>query len=74
MADNYIILNQRPDVTISPAGLGFQDVWHITYEVTDGPSKGTVATVTVSQADHTAPKVKAAIEDRLKHLDEIASL
>jgi len=74
MADNYKVLNQKPDVEISPAGLGFVDVWRITYQVTDGPSRGTVGTVTVSDADHNAAKVKAAIEAKLVHLDDIANL
>lgn len=74
MADNYKVLNQRPDVQISPTGLGFQDVWHITYQVTEGPAKGTVGTVTVNDAEHNAAHVKAAIEDKLKHVNAIASL
>lgn len=74
MADNYKVLSQRPDVQISPQGLGFQDVWHITYQVTSGPSKGTVGTVTVDDADHNAAHVKKAIEDKLTHLNDIASL
>lgn len=74
MADNYQILNQRADVQINPAGIGFQDVWNITYKVTDGPSKGTVATVTVPDAEHNAAYVRQTIEDKIKHLDAIASL
>lgn len=74
MADNYTILGQKPNVAINPAGIGFQEVWEITYRVTSGPSKGTVATVTVPDSDHNAKYVKQAIEDKIKHLDDVAAL
>lgn len=74
MADNYQIMSQRPDVQISPAGLGFEDVWIITYKVTSGPSRGTVGTVTVDNAGHTADNVKRVIEDKIANLDAIAGL
>lgn len=74
MADNYTILNQRPDIELSDTGVGFQDVWRVNYRVTDGPSKGTTGTVTVTNDNHNAAYVKAAIEDKIKTLDEVASL
>lgn len=74
MADNYVILNQKQGSDISPAGLGFIDVWHITYRVTAGPSKNTVATVTVPEEDHNAAYIKQTIEDKIKALDAIHSL
>lgn len=74
MADNYTIVNQRPDVELSDTGVGFQDVWRVSYRVTDGPSKGTLGTVTVSNDDHNAAYVKQAIEAKIKHLDAVASL
>lgn len=74
MADNYKVLNQRPDIELSPTGMGFHNVWIVSYQVTDGPSRGTTGTVTVDDADHNADYVKKAIEVKLKHLDAIASL
>jgi hypothetical protein len=74
MADNYKVLNQRPDVELSPTGIGFHNVWIISYQVTDGPSKGTTGSVTVADSDHNAAYVKAAIESKLTHLDAIAAL
>lgn len=74
MADNYQILSQKPDVELSDVGVGFQDVWRISYKVTAGPSTGTVGTVTVTNDKHNAPYVKAAIEAKIAHLDAIASL
>lgn len=74
MADNYKILSQRPDIELSPTGVGFHNVWIISYQVTDGASKGTTGSVTVADSDHNAPYVKAAIEDKIAHLDDIASL
>lgn len=74
MADNYIIVNQRPDMKISDTGIGFEDVWHITYRVTDGRSKGTTGIITVPDSDHNAAYVKQTIEDKIKNLDAIASL
>lgn len=74
MADNYQIMSQKQSVSISPSGTGFTDVWEITYRVTDGPSKGTTATVTVPDDEHDAAHVKQAIEDKIASLDAISSL
>lgn len=74
MAENYQVLSQKQNVQISPAGLGFTDVWDITYQVTAGPSKGTVATVTVPEAEHNADYVKKTIEDKIAALDAVHSL
>jgi hypothetical protein len=74
MADNYKVLSQRPDIQLSPTGIGFQNVWIVSYQVTDGPSKGTTGDVTVPDADHNAPYIKTAIEAKIAHLDAIASL
>lgn len=74
MADNYKVLSQRPDVELSPTGIGFHNVWIVTYQVTDGPSKGTTGSVTVDDSDHNAAYVKTAIEAKVKALDEIHSL
>lgn len=74
MADNYKVINQRPDIELSPTGMGFHNVWIVSYQVTDGPSKGTTGTITVDDADHNAGYVKTTIEAKLKHLDAIASL
>lgn len=74
MADNYKVLNQRPDMELSPTGIGFHNVWIVTYQVTDGPSKGTTGSVTVDDSDHNATYVKAAIEAKIAQLDDVASL
>jgi hypothetical protein len=74
MADNFTIVSQRQNTQISPAGLGFIDVWEITYRVTDGPSKGTTATVTVPEEDHNAAYIKQTIADKIAQLDAIHSL
>lgn len=74
MANNYKILSQRPDIELSPTGIGFHNVWIVNYQVTDGPSKGTNGSVTVADSDHNADYVKAAIEAKITALDSIASL
>lgn len=74
MADNYRITSQKQDVRINPAGTGFENVWEVTYKVTDGPSRGTSATVTIPEEDHNAAYVKRAIEDKIDALDEVANL
>lgn len=74
MADNYQVLSQRPDIELSDTGIGFQNVWIVTYKVTSGPSKGTTGSITVTNEDHNAEYVKATIEDKIAHLDNIASL
>ena len=74
MAKMYQVLSQKQDMTINPAGTGFENVWEITYKVTDGPAKGTVATITVPNEDHNATYVDSAINDKIAALHEIAQL
>lgn len=74
MASSYQILGQKQNVEINAQGTGFQNVWEVTYKVTDGPSRGTVGTVSVPEEDHNAKYVGQAIADKIAHLDNIASL
>lgn len=74
MADTYKVLSQRQSVTINPAGNNFVDVWEVTYEVTSGPSKGTVASVEVPDRDHNAKYVDNAIREKIADLTAIHSL
>lgn len=74
MATGYQILSQKQNVQINPQGTGFQNVWDVSYQVTDGPSKGTTGTVSVPEADHNADYVGKAIQTKISALDAIASL
>lgn len=74
MASDYAILSQKQNVQINPAGSGFENVWDITYRITAGPANGTVATVTVPDADHNANYVKNAIEAKIATLNAVANL
>lgn len=74
MADNYQITSQVQNTDINPAGSGFIHVWEISYKVTDGPSKGTNATITIPDNDHNAQYVQTAIESKIKDLDAVAAL
>ena len=74
MAETYQVIGQKQAIDINPAGTGFDDVWEVTYRVTSGASKGTVATITVPDSDHNAKAVDAAIRAKLDDLHGIASL
>lgn len=74
MAANYKITSQSQTQELSPTGMGFQDMWNIMYQVTDGPSKGTVASIKIPEADHNADEVRSQIEAKISDLDAIASL
>jgi hypothetical protein len=74
MADNFKILYQKQGTQINGQGNGFDDVWNISYQVTSGPSKGTVATISVPDEDHNAAFVSSAIADKISALDDVASL
>lgn len=74
MAQDYKVLGQKPVMNINPAGTGFTNDWDITYQVMSGPAKGSVATVTVSNADHDAEHVDLAIREKIANLHEIANL
>ena len=70
----YAVTSQSQSTEISPAGNGFINVWNITYKVTSGPATGTLGTVQVSEDQHNASDVKAAIEAKIAALSDIASL
>lgn len=74
MASNYSIVSQAQSIEINPGNTGFIPVWEITYRVTEGPAKGTVASVTVPEDSHTADDVQAAIEAKISDLEAIAKL
>jgi hypothetical protein len=74
MADIYSITGQKQNVQINPSGNGFDDVWEVTYKVTDGPSKGTNGMITVTEDDHNAKYVDAAIREKITALHSVASL
>jgi hypothetical protein len=67
-------LNQVPDTEINPAGTGFIGVWKVTYRVTSGPAKDTIATATVEEAEHNADGVAAIVGAKVAQLSDIASL
>jgi uncharacterized membrane protein len=74
MAANFKILSQKQGTAINSQGSGFEDVWTITYQVTDGPSKGTIGTISVPEEDHNAAFISDTITDKVTALDEVASL
>lgn len=74
MVNNYKIMSQAQNIEINPAGTGFMDVWEVTYKVTEGPAKGTTATITVPAEDHTVEYVRKAIEEKITALEGIAQL
>jgi len=74
MPAKYTVTSQQQSTEINPAGTGFHEVWNITYRVTDGPAKGTMATVQVPEDDHNPEAVNAAITAKIDALNGIASL
>jgi hypothetical protein len=74
MASDYQVLSQSQSTELNQAGSGFQDVWNISYKVLTGPSKGTVASITVPDSEHDAATVKSMIEDKIQTLNAVANL
>jgi hypothetical protein len=74
MADTYQILSQSPRTVPNAQGTNFVDVWLITYKVTSGPAKDTVATIQVPDSDHNAKYVGSAIAAKIQDLSAIHSL
>lgn len=74
MADTWKVLSQKQGTEINSEGNGFEDVWTIRYQVTDGPSKGTIGTLSVPEEDHNAEFISDAINDKVAALDAVASL
>lgn len=74
MADNWKILSQKQGTDINANGTGFEDTWTVTYQVTSGPSKGTIGTISVPEEDHNSEFIQGAVNDKVAALDDIASL
>jgi hypothetical protein len=74
MAQDYQVLNSVQRMNLSPSGSGFENVWEVTYKVTSGPARGTVATVTIPAADHNAEYVDDAIREQITNLHGVFSL
>lgn len=74
MATSYQIESQAPDMEPNAAGTAFVNGWKITYKVTDGPAKGTVGQLFVSDADHNATYVGEAIAAKISDIADIATL
>jgi hypothetical protein len=74
MAESYKILSQVQDTELNTSGTGFIQVWKVTYQVTSGPAKGTVGTVSFPEAEHTSDIVSATIADKVAQLTDVASL
>lgn len=74
MSQDYKVLGQRQTMNINPMGTGFSNDWEVTYQVMDGPAKGSVSTVTIPSSDHNASYVDGAIREQMSHLHGVASL
>lgn len=74
MAQDYRITGQDATTGIAPNGRGFQNIWEVSYLVTDGPAKGTTGRVDVPEADHNAEYIDRAIRSKISDLHDIASL
>lgn len=76
MADTWVIVpqGQRLSTELSPAGVGFRDVWEVTYEVTSGPAKGSVGMVKIPAESYSAEAVQEAVDAAVYHLDQVAGL
>jgi hypothetical protein len=74
MAADFQVTGQKQNVQINQTSSGFQDVWEVSYKVTDGPARGTVGTVVIPVEDHNADYVAQAITDQIANLHAVASL
>lgn len=76
MADMWHILpqGQRQSTQLAPTGVGFSDVWEITFQVDTGPAQGTIGTVRIPVDLYTPDNVRATIGDAVAKLDAVAGL
>lgn len=74
MAETFKVTSQSPDLELDSTGGRFVNGWKVTYEVTSGPASGTPGTVFVTEANHNAQALNAAISAKVKDLTEIAQL
>lgn len=73
MADTYRIEEQREVPDLNRSGR-FVNVHEITYEVTNGPAKGSIGMVKVQQEDYNDKYVDAAIRAQISAKHSIAGL
>lgn len=69
MADNYTVTSQTQTVQLTPQGT-FRDVMEVTFDV---PGVGS-GTVRVPLDLYNADTVKAAIEQQVEHMTNVANL
>lgn len=74
MADTWKVLSQKQSTEINPMGTGFEQVWVITYQVTSGPSRGTIGSISVPDEDHNPEFLGPEIQAKVDALDSIAGL
>jgi hypothetical protein len=74
MADTYRITYQTEEPDLDKTGRRFVNVWHVSYEVTSGPARGTIGTIKVQNEDHTPEYIDMAIRAKIAALHGIASL
>lgn len=76
MADMWTILpqGQRQSTQLAPTGVGFTDVWEITFQVVSGPASGTIGTVRIPVDLYTPDNVRDTINDAVAKLDAVAGL
>lgn len=74
MADTWQIVSQRQTERLNPAGIGFESVWEISYQITAGPAQGTVGTITVPVAMYSAEYVSELISNAVATVHDVASL
>lgn len=76
MADMWHILpqGQRQSTQLAPTGVGFADVWEITFQVDSGPATGTIGTVRVPVDLYTPDNVRDTINAQVAALDAVAGL
>lgn len=65
---------QRQTTQLTQAGTGFTDVWEITYMIDSGPAKGTTGMVRVPVYQYNAEVVKAAIDQQVANIHNVAAL
>lgn len=76
MATGWIIApqGQRQGIELNPGGAGFQTVWEVTYQITDGPATGQTGIVRIPEPLYSAETVKGAVQAAVDRANAVAAL
>ena len=74
MAKDHHVTKVRQQVQLSDTDSGFRPVFHVHYEVTDGPAAGTTGHVVIPADQYNAATVRDTVAQMVQDHQEVHSI